>query len=238
MSRPMPRPEGDTCVLPKQALLLGVALTQVSEAARSTLRRRVRHSTSKFDPLEDLSRHMAVIERTLSHLTPRLSGSLNDVIQNEQAGAVEAGRAAGRLEQVLSELVDGYLEATATHADPDDREMRLLLLSVYRHHITEVCDWLDEMALAITDPMSSIQKRGIALADKVELAVSLTMTSPPEMEKLAELVARLRPVREVANDASPPFVRQQAPEPGLLGTLGAMVFGAGVANAVFGRDHG
>lgn len=234
----MLRPEGDTCVLPQQAILLGEALTQVSEAARSVLSRSVIPTARKFDSLEDLSRHMAVIERALSKLTPRLSGLLNEVIQNESAGAVEAGRAAGRLEQVLSELVNGYLEAKGSHADPDRHDMRLLILGVYRHHITEVCDWLDEMVLAITDPMSAIKKRGVALTDKVELTVSLTMTSPPEMNKLAELVARLRPVREVANDASPTFVRQKAPEPGLLGTLGAMVFGAGVANAVFGRDHG
>lgn len=238
MSRPMPRPEGDTCVLPHQAILLGVALTQVSEAVRSALSRSVIPTACKFDSLEDLSRHMAVIKRVLSQLTPRLSELLNDVIKNERAEATEVGRAAGRLEQVLSELVDGFLEAKGSHADPDSHDMRLLILGVYHHHITEVCDWLDEMALAITDPMSAIQKRGIALADKVELAVSLTMTSPSEMDKLAELVARLRPVRKMANDASPPFVRQQAPEPGLLGTLGAMVFGAGVANTFFGRDHG
>lgn len=70
----MLRPEGDTCVLPQQAILLGVALTQVSEAARSVLSRSVIPTARKFDSLEDLSRHMAVIERALSKLTPRLRG--------------------------------------------------------------------------------------------------------------------------------------------------------------------
>jgi hypothetical protein len=85
-------------------------------AARQSLARRVRPSGCEFLLLEDATRHMGVIQAALEHLSPRLDGLMANVVNNENATALEVGREAGRLEQVLSEFVDGFLEVKASHA--------------------------------------------------------------------------------------------------------------------------
>ncbi len=77
--------------------------------------------------------------------SPRLDGLMADVGANEGATALEVGRAAGRLEQVLSEFVYGYLEAKASQPGSDSIEARTLIIGVYRHHIKSICRWLEEL---------------------------------------------------------------------------------------------
>ncbi|MDP2405097.1 MAG: hypothetical protein U1D36_16375 [Hydrogenophaga sp.] len=184
--------------------------------------------------IDDLSRHMGVIQLALTHLLPRLQDLMTNAICNKGAGAVEVGRTAGRLEQVLSEFVDGYLDAKASHAGPDGRVARTLILGVYRHHIREICDWLDELVEAITHPASAIQKRGIAMSANLELTVVLNMTIPQEMAKLHALVKKLLYLTETINETAPRFEQPNTSEPGILGRIGALSFGIGVTDAVFG----
>ena len=238
MASPAPNPKYVVCVLPPQVVFLGEALAPVARGARQAMTRRVRSSGHEFETLADLSRHMGVIQQALTHLSPRLDGLMTDVIHKEGAGAVEAGRAAGRLEQVLSEFVDGYLEAKASHAGAEVSEARSLILGVYRHHIREICEWLEDLIEVIANPASAIQKRGIAAAANVDLTVALNMTSPPEMAKLDALAKSLLPPPETYIEPSPRFEQRETSRPGILGTIGALAFGIGVTKAVFGRNHG
>lgn len=238
MTSPLPNPKDVVCVVPSQVIFLGEALAPVARGARQAIARRIRSSGHEFVTLEDLSRHVGVIQQALTHLPPRLDGLMTDVIRAEGAGAVEAGRAAGRLEQVLFEFVDGYLDAKASHAGPDGSEARTLILGVYRHHISEVCEWLEELVGVISNPASAIQKRGMDTAANVELTVALTMTSPPEMAKLDALAKRWLHLPETCSEPSPRFDQRETSAPGLLGTIGALAFGIGITRAVFGRDHG
>lgn len=238
MTSPAPNPNDVVCGLPSQVIVLGEALAPVARGARQAMTRRVRSSGHEFATLEDLSHHMGVIQQALTHLSPRLDGLMTDVIHKEGAGAFEVGRAAGRLEQVLSEFVDGYLDAKASHAGPETSEARSLILGVYRHHIREICEWLEELVAVIANPASAIRKRGIAAAANVELTVALNMTSPPEMAKLHALAKRLLPTPETYSEPSPRVEQRDTSGPGLLGTIGALAFGIGVSRAVFGRNHG
>jgi hypothetical protein len=166
---------------------------------------------------------------------------MKDVIRNEEAGLAEASRAAGRLEQVLSEFVEGYQAAKAAHAvDTDSREARSLLLGVYRHHVRVICDWLDDLVHAINNPIAALDKQAIPVTSNVMLTIALNMTSPPEMAKLDALAKRLRQKSEPSIEAVPTQPPREAPinnEPGILGTIGALAFGVGLANSVFGRHH-
>lgn len=238
MASPAPNPKDVVCVLPSQVVFLGEALAPLAKAARQAMTRRVRPSGHEFVTLEDLSHHMGVIQQALTHLSPRLHGLMTDVIHKEGAGAVDAGRAAGRLEQVLSEFVDGYLDAKASHAGPNTSEARSLILGVYRHHIREICEWLEDLVGVIANPASAIQKRGIAAAANVELTVALNMTSPPEMAKLDALAKSLLPPPETYSELSPRLAQRETSGPGILGTIGALAFGIGMTKAVFGRRHG
>ena len=238
MTLPAPNSQDVVCVLPPQVVFLGEALAPVVRGARQAMTRRGRSSGHEFVTLEDLSRHMGVIHQALTHLSPRLDGLMTDVIHKEGAGAVDAGRAAGRLEQVLSEFVDGYLDAKASHAGAEASEARSLILGVYRHHIRVICEWLEELVAVIANPASAIQKRGVDAVPNVELTVALNMTSSPEMAKLDALAKSLLPPAETRIEPSPRSVDRETSGPGILGTIGALAFGISVTKAVFGRNHG
>jgi hypothetical protein len=163
---------------------------------------------------------------------------MGNVIRNEGATMGEAYRAAGRLEQVLSEFVDGYHEVKSSHDGPEPSEARTLLLGVYRHHLREISAWLDELVQAIADPASALERRGLSPTDGAELSVVLHMTAPPQMTKLNELAKCLQfpqncPIDEFPGDSPP-----APPQPGMLGTLGALAFGFGISKAVFGGHRG
>jgi hypothetical protein len=111
-------------------------------------------------------------------------------------------------------------------------------LGVYRHHIREICAWLEQLAEVIANPGVTIQKRGIVPSSNVELTVTLNMTSPPEMVKLHALAKSLLQTNKVPNDPLPRVEQHQAAAPGLLGTIGALAFGVGMTQAVLGRSHG
>lgn len=238
MTAAVPTSSELTCVLPPQILALGEALAPVAKAARQALVSRVRSSGQDFVTLESLSQHMGRIEHALSRLNPRLEGLMSEVIRKEGVGPLEVGRSAGRLEQVLSELVDGYLDAKTSHADAESVETRALILGVYRHHIRNICDWLDELVATTSNPAVALRRRGIEPSGDVVLTVPLNMTSPPEMAKLDELVRALQPppVERVESPIDSQQTRDEVP--GVFGTIGALAFGLGLSEAVFGRKHG
>lgn len=234
----MPIPDDMVCVIPQQVVFLGEALAPVAKSARQAVTQKIRSSGHEFITLEDVSRHMGVIQQALTHLTPRPDNLMIDVIHQEDAGAIAVGRAAGRLEQVLSEFVDGYFDAKASHADGQAIEARRLILGVYRHHITEICDWLEELVAVITDPVPAIQRRGMPVASRIKLTVALNLTTPPEMAGLEALAMSLQQTAAVPSDAASRVAQPGPPAPGLLGTLGALAFGAGLAEEVLGRRRG
>jgi hypothetical protein len=121
---------------------------------------------------------------------------VSEVISKEDVGQLEVGRSVGRLEQVISELIDGYLDAKASHAGAESIEARALILGVYRHHIRNICDWLDDLVATISNPAAALRRRGIEPSSDVVLTVPLNMTSPPEMAKLSALVGTLQPQPE------------------------------------------
>ena len=238
MTSEVPTSSELTCVLPPQILLLGEALAPVAKAARQALVRRVRPSGQDFVTLESLSRHMGGIEHALSQLNPRLEGLMSDVIRKEGVGPLEVGRSAGRLEQVISELVDGYLDAKASLAGAESVQARALILGVYRHHIRNICDWLDDLVATISNPAAALRRRGFEPSDDVVLTVPLNMTSPPAMAKLSALVGTLQPKQEERVESSIRPQQTRDDRPGVLGTIGALAFGLGLSEAVFGRRHG
>ena len=181
-----------TFVLPPQILALGDALTLLPKAARQALVRRVRPSGQEFTTLEFLSHHIGGIEHALTRLTSRLEGLMSDVIRKDGVGLLDVGRSAGRLEQVISELVDGFHRAKAFHAPAESIEARALILGVYRHYIRDICDWLDDLVASISNPAGALKRRGIEPSDDVILNISINLTSPLEMVKLGALVQKLQ----------------------------------------------
>jgi hypothetical protein len=189
--------------------------------------------------LEDTSRHMRTVQAALEHLAPRLNSLMANVVNNSEAAALEVGREAGRLEQVLSEFVDGYLEVKASRGGPDSNEARTLVMGVYRHHARSICRWLEEVAWVTSNPEAVIQQRGLEGSADVILTVSLNMTTPPQMAALHLLSEHLRESLEAPNVLPPQGVDLTEPRAlGVLETIGALAFGVGLTKAILGKLHG
>ncbi len=228
------------CSIPPRVGWIGEALVPVAKNLRHSLSKRVKPSGHEFVTLDDLSHHMGVIAPALAHLQSPIDNLMAHVINNEKVSEPEAHRAAGRLEQVISEFVQGYLAVKASQSGPQTAGPRKLLLGVYRHHLREICNWLEELIQAISDPRAAIEQRGIALTPDTNLTIALVMTSPPEMKKLDELAKSLQTDAEPVIENEPPSRPQLAEQnrPGILGTIGALVFGIGISNSLFGRHRG
>ncbi len=232
--------------LPSRVTFLGEALGPVVKSLRQAIARQVKSSCHEFVTIDDVSQHMGVISQALTHLQPRLSDLIGSAIEDERASMAEAYRAAGRLEQVLSEFVDGYHEVKASHSGPETSEARTLLLGVYRHHIRRLCEWLEELILVIADPLAASERRGIPMTGIVNLTVVLKFTTPPEMAKLNDLAKSLQiapgpelePMLEARTEPALEYRQPASSNPGILGTIGALVFGGSITNAVLGRHRG
>ena len=218
-----------TCLLPERIVVLGQALTPVVATLRRSTSRRVRPSGKQFAALDGLSHHSNIIFLGLSHFSDRFQEMVRLVILNEMATDLETGRVVGRLEQVLSDFAEGLRESLGTIPEPGAEEPRTLIIGVYRHHLSEICDWLDELAKSIADPLSALKRRKLPVIDNVALTVNLNLTTPPQMARLQELVRGFTtpaPVETpVIRTASYPRSR-----PGFLGVLGALAFGLKMAN--------
>ena len=223
--------------LAAHVILMGDALGPALKYLRQAMATKAESSGREFVSIEDVSQHMVVIQHALGHLSHWFEALMEIVAGDEDFGMPEAYRFAGRLEQVLTEFVDGYHEAMASHAGPDASEVRSLLLGVYRHHIREFCDWLDEFLRVVADPLSPSKKRGISRRRNATLTVTLNMTSPPEMAKLLDLAKRLQIVPAPALSQVPAYQSQGTNGPGIFGTLGALAFGFGVTKAILGKHH-
>lgn len=239
MAKPVPPTPDVVFEVPQRVLYLAEALAPVARSARRALVRKVISSDCEFEALQGIQQHMAVITHALSKLQARVDGLMTDVIHNEKAGALDAGRSAGRLEQVLFELVDGYLDAKACAAVGESVQARSLILAVYRHHILAICTWLDAFVKAITLPATTPKKQQHQnAAGDITVTVVLSMSVPLEMAQLKLLAARL--LQDADGEANlvdcQPAGRRQAV--GFLDRVGALAFGLGVTHAALGRDHG
>lgn len=228
-------------VLAPQLVALGRALEPLSKAARDALRHTVPQTDQPFIALDDLVRHMGVIEHALSALGSRLDGLMAEVIQNGAADALVVGQSVGRLEQVLWEFVDGYHYAKACQVGPKSVEAQALILGVYRHHIENICTWMDELVTTVLNPEQALDLRGIKPTGDVTLNVSLNMTDPPEMSQIGSLVKSLLVQAEEAAEAAQAAQtfagKAREAKPGIFSTIGAMAFGLGVSGAIFGKKH-
>ncbi len=166
------------------------------------------------------------------------STPISDSVSGGEPDIAHVYRAAGRLEEVLSEWVDGYQEVKASQAQPEACEVRDLLVGVYRHHLLELCNWLDDLMKVIADPAAAMKKSGLQMGEGATLTISLSVTVPPEMAMLLDIAKRMQIEKAPETEPIPATQRSVQSGPGLLGTMGALAFGIGVTKAVLGRHRG
>lgn len=230
-------------VLPPRFAIVGDALAPLVNNLRTAMAQDAGFFSDEFVIPESLSHHLGVIQRVLERLPTRVAGLISDSVSSGESDVAHIYRAAGRLEEVLSDWVDGFQDVKASHAQPEIGEVRDLLVDVYRHHLLEVCNWLADLVKVIADPAVAIEKSGLPMGDGATLTVALTITVPPEMADLLAIAKRMQvdSLDEIASTpiSIPTHVSQNATPvgPGILGTLGALAFGIGFTKAVLGRNR-
>jgi hypothetical protein len=224
-------PEDRDVVVQVQArfALLGQALVPVADWLRGELKRRVPASGREFEVPKDLLKHIALLERALGHLGPRFTALMSSVVDHDQATALDAGRSVGRLEQVLSELTEGYHEGRRTNTGSSGAEARRLLLGIYRHYLKQISEWLDCVIFATEHPLAEIRRQNLVLHEGMDLSVVLNLKSPPQMTVLLELIQGLGPEGEAPLPA-PTMSSDHSPS--LLDKARALAFAMGLVSAV------
>jgi hypothetical protein len=225
-------------VLPPRFAIVAEALVPVVNSLREAMAKDAGLCRHEFVMPQSLFHHLGIIQRVLVCLPSRVEGLVSDGVKSDESTIACVYRAAGRLEEVLSQWVDGYQEIRASHAEPTMDEVRELFVGVYRHHLLEVCNWLAYLVQAIADPTAVMQRRGVSIGIDATLTLSLTMTVPPEMDKLLAIAKRMQIETAPETESIPATPRAMQSGPELLGTIGALAFGIGVTKAVLGRHRG
>lgn len=172
-------------LLPPRITCLGEAMRPVLDALVLAIKAPVRPTTPVNDMVNDvLLPHFDRFRSLLNHLGARVNALMGDVIAREDASDAEVCRAVGRFVAFLDELVAGYQELQGLDARAENREARDLMVGVYRHALMDMRDCLADLVATLADPIAALTRRGLPTTGQVELPLTLTMTTAPEMAKL------------------------------------------------------
>ena len=219
---------------PPQVKLPGAALAPVASDLRRALQRRARRAGKPFETPDDVVRITGELARLLKGVQARYEALEHWLDEGTDASPLEVGRLVGRLEQVLGDFVDVWREIQAATDGPATGEERRLLAAIFLHYLTQLADWLDRLVAVISDTRAEVDRQGLPLVDGGTVTVTLSLSQPPEMARLAELAAKWSGGPVLAQAPQ----RPDAPaRPGLLAHLAAIAFGFGVADALSGQDR-
>jgi hypothetical protein len=213
----------DTIVVPQRLQVLGQALKPVWKNLTEQLEQPHAATIPVHAMLNVISRHMDYLQAAVSPLANRIDDLMRDVVSNEQVTDAQVYRAVGRFEAPLEDFVDHFNEVASLAPYGADIDARNMLVGVYRHSLVEIRDWLEELVEALEDPVAAARARGIPIEGQVELPFTLTMTSAPELEQLTSWLSRHGSGGQKSGL-------------GFWGTVGAMVLGWGIGNALFDDD--
>lgn len=215
--------EADDDRLPPRLGLLGETMRPLARKIALQLDAVVMPELATDGMNEFVARQLQTLTVCVQRIAERAEALMPEVIANDDANAGDVYRAAGRFEAQLDLLLDAHRAVRAVGAAGRDAETRDLLAGVYRHTLTEIEDWLDELVEALTDPERILRRRGLPMSGDVEIAVTLNLTSAPELAMLS------RHIGEEAND-----VAEQKPRRGFWKTVATWLVAWGLVDALCG----
>ena len=218
----------DEIVLPRRMTMLGEALVPLERSLRSSLDASVAPSAPVGSMIEIAKAHFDQLQSVVHRLSDRVNGLMSDVISKDGASDSDVYRAVGRFESVLDELQTGYLDVRRLAAMGDDIEARDLLAGVYRHALKEIYAWITDVIAVMSNPCAALRARGLPTSGNIELPLTLTMTSPHQLQGLNNWIQRK------ANSSGSSSKRSGL---GFWGTLGALWLGGEVGEHLFGGHH-
>ena len=180
--------------MPAQVQVLGRLLKASLNRphAISTASYRTRFPGATF--VDQARDYLHLLQGHLGSLTSSFEALMVDIINNPEVSEAVLTR---RTQAFLDDLADwrlAALEIQNLDARGADREGASLLLSVYRHYIDQVDEWLRRLVDSIENPGKVLQSRGEVWDDETDrtlvLEVSLRLTQPPEFPELSRWVER------------------------------------------------
>ena len=207
-------------VLPPHVITLGSAMRPMLSKLEARMMDTPTHRTvAKYDMVDAMSDQIDKLSGTTSGLVTKVN-ILGDVLSTAGTDA-EIHRTVGGIEVYLDDLLAQRFEVLRWHAVGSDARALDLLAGVYRHLLTEIRDWLEELIKTIADPLAAVKRRGLPTSGSVDLHLMLTLTEAPQLAALHRWVERNHRPAGKSNL-------------GLLGTVGAVVVGIAIGGWLFG----
>ena len=211
---------------------LGEALRPMLLELQTQLDARVHSDLRVSDVAGEIADHLDEMADTVSDLTAKVN-ALGELLSRE--GPV-AGihRAAGGLEVHLDTLLARYTEVRRWRPIASDLPARDLLAGVYRHLLTEIRGWMEDLVEVIGDPLAAVKRRGLPTSGYVELPITLTLTSAPQLAELHDWLDR--ELLDAGDDRIPPAPARKSGL-GFCGTVAAAVLGFAIGDWLFGGEE-
>ena len=211
---------------------LGEALRPMLSELQTQLDARVRGDLRVSDVAGEIADHLDEMADTLSALEAKVN-TLGELLSLQRPAAM-IHRAAGGLEVHLDTLLARYSEVRRWRPGVSDLPARDLLAGVYRHLLTEIRSWMDELVEVIDDPLTAVKRRGLPTSGCVELPINLTLTEAPQLAELHDWLER--ELRGAGDDRLPPAPARKSGL-GFCGTVAAAVLGFAIGASLFGGEE-
>jgi hypothetical protein len=216
----------DEITLPPRLECLGDAMAPLLEKLNVALAEKSLSMVPVNSIVDVIKSGLSDLGRSVHRLTDQVNALMTDVAAKENASDKDVYRAVGRFECVMDDLIKDYREICGQYAYGNDEEACDLLAETYRHSMREIQEWLQDLVNTLTDPIAALRRRGMPTSGAIEIPLTLTLTSAPEL-------ARLQRWGERHSIYTPPPKSQGL---GFWGTVGAMAIGWGIGEALFGDD--
>ena len=225
--------ESVNVTLPPGVAALGYALRPLRLKLQAQMDEPVRRDLRGVDLAGEIEDHLDELEDTVSGLVAKVN-ALGELLARERPVA-GVHRGVGGLEVYVDTLLERYSEVRRWRPGASGTAAQDSLAEVYRHLLTEVRDWMDELIEVIDDPLAAVRRRGTPTSGHVELPITLTLTAAPQLASLYDWL-ELDLLEPGGHDPqSAPAEKQGL---GFLGTVAAVALGFGIGSWLFGGEEG
>ncbi len=115
-----------------------------------------------------------------------VSRNLNKVVMNRHITRARMQREIDRLDGLLDGLLTQYLHVSRQIVPPEGKQGQRLLLSLMRHILTKMQNWLNDIVETLEDPLAACRKRGLPTTGHVEITLTVDIAD----EKLLAALRR------------------------------------------------
>lgn len=218
----------DEITLTPRLVCLGEAMAPVLGKLDAALAEQALPTDPVRSIVDVIRRGLDALGRSIPRLSDQVNGLMTDVAANESASDRDVYRAVGRFEGVLDEIISDYRKVSRQSAYGSDEEACELLTGTYRHSLREIQIWLQDLVDTLADPIAALHRKGLPTTGSIEIPLTLTLTSAPELTGLQRWGER-----HSMYTPSPTPTNQGL---GFWGTVGAIAIGWGIGEALFGDD--